>query len=86
VYFGREYHHNQLTMIVPHGCGNSGPGRDYPRWDDRRAYDAILSMMRDGKMDVAPIVNPVVSVNDAPDIFRRMRDEADSIAKFAVKF
>lgn len=86
VYFGREYHHNQLTMIVPHGCGTSGPARDYPRWDDRRAVDAILSMMQAGKMNVAPIVNPVVSTVDAVDIFRRMRDEADVIAKFAVTF
>jgi threonine dehydrogenase-like Zn-dependent dehydrogenase len=86
IYFGREYHHNQLTMIVPHGCGNSGPARDYPRWDDRRAFDAILSMMGSGKMDVASIVDPVVGMDDAPDIFRRLRDEADSIAKFAVKF
>ncbi len=31
-------------------------------------------------------VNPVVGRAEAPDIFRRMRDEADSIAKFAVKF
>jgi len=86
IYFGREYHHNQLTMIVPHGCGGSGPARDYPRWDDNRAFDAILSMMRQGKMDVAAIVNPVVGVEDAPDIFRRMRDESDQIAKFAVRF
>jgi threonine dehydrogenase-like Zn-dependent dehydrogenase len=86
VFFGREFHHNQLTMIVPHGCGIAGPGRDFPRWDDRRAYDAVLAAMATGRLDIAAIVNPVVGVNDAPDIFRRMRDEADSIAKFAVKF
>ena len=86
IFFGREYHHNQLNMIVPHGCGGSQPPRDYPRWDDARAYDAILSMMATGKMDVTAIVNPVVNTTEAVHIFRRMRDEADSIAKFAVQF
>jgi len=43
-------------------------------------------MMRQGKLTVAPIVNPVVGRSEAVDLFRRMRDEPDRIVKFAVRF
>ncbi|MEK6793407.1 MAG: zinc-binding alcohol dehydrogenase [Spirochaetota bacterium] len=86
VFLGREFHHNRLTMIVPHGCGFGHPPRDIPRWDERRAVAAILSMMRQGKLNVGGIVDPVVGTAEALDMFRRMRDEPDAIVKFAVKF
>ncbi|HXV44208.1 MAG TPA: zinc-binding alcohol dehydrogenase, partial [Anaerolineae bacterium] len=50
LWLGREWHHNRLTMIVPHGCGWGHLPRDYPRWDQKRAYDAIVSLMRQGRL------------------------------------
>jgi threonine dehydrogenase-like Zn-dependent dehydrogenase len=86
VFFGREFHHNRLNVIVPHGCGGGHPPRDFPRWDGNRAFDAIFHLMRQGKLNVAPIINPVVGRPEAADLFRRMRDEPDRIVKFGVKF
>ena len=50
LWLGREWHHNRLTMIVPFGCGWMNVPRDYPRWDEQRAYDAIASLMRQSKL------------------------------------
>ena len=33
LHLGREWHHNRLTMLVPHGCGWGHHPRDYPHWD-----------------------------------------------------
>lgn len=86
LWLGREFHHNRLEMVVPHGCGWGHPPRDYPRWDTRRAYEAILSQMRRGQLNVQGLINPVACPAEATDLFRLCRDEPDRVIKFAVKF
>lgn len=86
LFLGRESHHNRITIVVPHGCGWGHEPRDWPRWDRTRAYEVLLDQMRNGRLDVARIVSPVVGVGEAPDLFRRTRDEPDKIIKFAVSF
>jgi hypothetical protein len=48
LWLGREWHHNRLNIVVPHGCGWGHPPRDYPGWDSRRAQDVLVDMMRRG--------------------------------------
>ena len=86
LWLGREWHHNRLTMVVPHGCGWGHHPRDYPRWDEKRAYDAIVSMMRKGKLTAPGLIEPVVSIEEAPEVFRLIREEPDRVHKYAVQF
>ncbi len=86
LYLGREYHHNRLTMIVPHGCGWGHEPRDYPYWDKARAYDTIVAMMRLGRLPTAGIVNKVYALEEAVRIFQDIRRRPDEIIKFAVDF
>jgi threonine dehydrogenase-like Zn-dependent dehydrogenase len=86
LWLGREWHHNRLTMVVPHGCGWGHPPRDYPRWDSVRAYDCIVSMMRQGKLSAPGLIQPVVSLEEAPAVFRWIREEPDRVIKYAVRF
>ena len=86
LWLGREWHHNRLTIVVPHGCGWGHPPRDYPRWDQERAYDCIVSMMRKGKLTAPGLVQPVVPLEDSPEVFRWIREEPDRVIKYAVRF
>jgi threonine dehydrogenase-like Zn-dependent dehydrogenase len=86
LWLGREWHHNRLTMIVPFGCGWMNVPRDYPRWDEQRAYDAIASLMRQGKLSAPGLIQPIFSLDEAPDIYELMRDEPEKAIKFGVKF
>ncbi len=86
LFLGKEAHHNRLSIIIPHGCGFGHPARDYPRWDRTRTFDTLLDQMRSGRLAVGDIVNPIVNVDEATDLFRRTRDEPDRIVKFAVQF
>jgi len=86
LWLGRELHHNRLTVIVPHGCGWGHPPRDYPRWDERRAYDAIISLMRQGKLNAPGLIDPVVAIEQGPEVFRLIEKEPDRVIKFAVQF
>ena len=86
MWLGREWHHNRLTMIVPHGCGFGTPPRDFPRWDERRAYDALVSLMRQGTLSAPGLIDPVVAFNDADDILQTVHDHPDGSIKFGVRF
>ena len=86
MWLGREWHHNRLTMIVPHGCGWGTPPRDYPRWDEGRAYACIASMMRKGRLTAPGLITPVVSLEDGPDVWRMIREEPDKVIKYAIRF
>lgn len=86
LWLGREWHHNRLTMLVPHGCGWGHPPRDYPLWDEQRAYDVLASMMRQGKLTAPGLVQPVVSPNEAVNVFDLIRDDPDKVIKYAVRF
>lgn len=86
LWLGRGWHHNRLTMIVPHGCGWGHPPRDYPRWDEQRAYDCIVSMMRSGRLTAPGLISPVVSLDEGPEVFRLIEHEPDRVIKFAVRF
>jgi threonine dehydrogenase-like Zn-dependent dehydrogenase len=86
IWLGREWHHNRLTMIVPHGCGWGHPPRDYPRWDEQRAYDALASLMHKGKLTAPGLITPVVSLAEGPEIFQRIQQAPDQVIKYAVQF
>ncbi|MGC9467725.1 MAG: zinc-dependent alcohol dehydrogenase [Anaerolineae bacterium] len=86
LWLGREWHHNRLTMVVPHGCGWGHPPRDYPRWDQQRAYDVLASMMRQGKLTAPGLIQPVVTLEEAVTVFDLVRDEPEKVIKYAVRF
>jgi threonine dehydrogenase-like Zn-dependent dehydrogenase len=86
VFFGREWHHNRLTMIVPHGCGWGHPPRDYPRWDQQRAYDTLATMMRKGRLDVTGLINLTIPFEDGAKIFDTLKNTPDQVIKYAIKF
>jgi threonine dehydrogenase-like Zn-dependent dehydrogenase len=86
MWLGREWHHNRLNIVVPHGCGWGHPPRDYPRWDRKRAYDCIVSMMRQKKLTAPGLIQPIVSLEGGQAVFDLMRDDPDQVIKYAVRF
>ena len=86
LWLGREWHHNRLTMVVPHGCGWGHPPRDYPRWTRERAYDAIISLMRQGKLRADGLIDPVVPLEQGPEVFRLIQENPGQVVKYAVRF
>jgi threonine dehydrogenase-like Zn-dependent dehydrogenase len=86
LWLGREWHHNRLSMIVPHGCGWGHPPRDYPRWDEQRAYDALASLMRKGKLTAPGMIHPIVSFEDGPNVFPLIENAPEQVIKYAIRF
>jgi threonine dehydrogenase-like Zn-dependent dehydrogenase len=86
MWLGREWHHNRLTMIVPHGCGWGHLPRDYPGWDQQRAYDCIASMMHKGCLTAPGLINMVASLDEGPEVFSLIQNEPEKAIKFAIQF
>ena len=86
LWLGREFHHNRLALVVPHGCGWGHPPRDHPGWDERRAYDAIVSLMRKGTLTAPGLVRPVVSLDEGPDVWRLIEHDPDRVIEYAARF
>ena len=86
LWLGREWHHNRINVVVPHGCGWGHPPRDYPRWDQDRANECIVSMMRKGKLTAPGLIRPMVSFGEGPTLFDLIRDEPDKVIKYGVRF
>ena len=86
LWLGRGFHHNRLTMVVPHGCGWGHPPRDHPRWDGDRAYDCIVSMMRKGRLTAPGLIDPVVPLEEGSAVWHWIEHEPDKVIKYAVRF
>lgn len=86
LWLGREWHHNRLTMIVPHGCGWGHPPRDYPLWTEQRAYNAIASMMQKGRLTAPGLVNLTLSLEEGKKVFDLIRERPNDVIKYAIQF
>ena len=86
LWLGHEFHRNRLTMIVPHGCFLGHKPRDYSRWDEYRAYDAIISMMRQGALTAPGLIQPLVSLDDGPAVWDLVVNEPAEVVKFGIRF
>ena len=73
-------------MIVPHGCGVGTPPRDMPRWDEARAWEVIVGMLRARRLTLPGLVSPIVSLDEAPEVFSWIDREPSKVVKFAVRF
>jgi threonine dehydrogenase-like Zn-dependent dehydrogenase len=86
LWLGREWHHNRLSIVVPHGCGWAHPPRDYPRWDRERAQEVLVSMMRQGKLKAPGLIDPIVSIDEMQGVFDLIRDDPGKVIKYGVRF
>lgn len=57
------------------GAGSPDP-RDYP-YDEANNRATILNLMRDGLLDVSPLITHKVPVEEAPEMYRMLHDEKD---------
>ena len=86
LWLGREFHRNRLTVIVPHGCYLGHKPRDHSRWDEYRAYDAIISMMRQGALTAPGLIQPLVSLDEGPAVWDLVVNKPAEVVKFGIRF
>jgi threonine dehydrogenase-like Zn-dependent dehydrogenase len=81
---GREAHINRPTFVFTRA--ESEPHRDHPRWNNRRLADAAWELLAAGRLDCAPIVQPIVAFDDVVDAYREIDEHPERSVKLGVRF
>src|SRR5437870_2318656 len=66
--FGREAHFNRPRFVFPRV--ESEPHHDHPRWSATRPSQTAWELLASGKLDWSPIIQPMVSFDDAAEAYR----------------
>ena len=87
LWLGREFILNSLTMFVPKGNGAMEyKPADFPLWDQFRIYDTIVSKMKQGQLTAPGLIDPIVSLEDVPRVFRLIKHHPEEVIKYGVHF
>ncbi len=81
---GREAHFNQPNILLSRAC--SDPNREYPRWDFDRLCKTAWEMLAQGKLKCENIVDPVVSIEEAADMYMHIEQNPNESVKLGVSF
>ncbi len=81
---GEEWHHNRIDMISSRAC--SDPNRDHPMWDNARIRETAFNLLREGKLSVEGIVQPIVPFDEALEAYKRIDQDPASGIKLAVVY
>ena len=85
-----DFYEKELSFQVScsYGPGRYDPtyeerGVDYPvgfvRWTEQRNFEAVLDMMADGRIDMAPLVSHRFAIEDAPQAYEIVAGSAPSL-------
>jgi len=60
-------------------------GRDYPfgfvRWTEQRNFEAILELIRSGKLDVKSMIEAEVALDDAPELYAKIGENKAALGQ-----
>lgn len=85
-----DFYTKELSFQVScsYGPGRYDPtyeedGVDYPlgfvRWTEQRNFEAVLSMMASGQLDVKPLITHRFAFNDAPSAYMLLSDDKQAL-------
>ncbi len=83
LYLGEEFHFNQLDIISARAC--SHPQREL-FWDESRIVDTLLRLFEDKLLHPYGLPDPIVSMNELPDAYGKIKHAPDEVVKVAVRY
>ena len=81
---GREAHFNQPNILISRAF--SEPNREYPRWDFERICTTSWEMLAKGQLKCENIVDPVVSIDQAAEMYMHIEQNPNESVKLGVVF
>jgi threonine dehydrogenase-like Zn-dependent dehydrogenase len=86
LYLGEEFHVNRPTIVASQASSYwDNPDRDHPLWDERRAQDACAELFRRGKLSPEGILDPIVSLDEAPEVLQAVRHDPARVLKAGIR-
>jgi threonine dehydrogenase-like Zn-dependent dehydrogenase len=82
---GEEWHFNRQIMVSGARV-ESEPYRDFPRWDKKRVYETVIELLRQKKLKVEGLLDPIVNFNEAIKGYRMIDKEPEKTINLGVKY
>jgi len=82
---GEEWHFNR-QILVSGARLESEPYRDHPRWKRRRVYDTVVQLLRQNRLSVEGILDPVANFEEAIEAYRMIEEEPEKTIKLGVRY
>jgi threonine dehydrogenase-like Zn-dependent dehydrogenase len=80
-----EFHLNRPTLVGSQAVWNN-PDRSHPLWNQQRAQDAAIELLRSGLVTGAGIVTPIVPFGDAAAALGELLHAPEQAIKLGVNF
>ncbi len=83
LYLGEEFHFNQLEIISARAC--SHPQREL-YWNESRIVDTLTRLFEGGSLHPYGLPDPIVSMDELPDTYGKIKHAPDEVVKVAVRY
>ena len=85
LYLGEEFHVNRPTLVASQAVW-ANPDRDHPRWNEARAQTTCADLFASGRFTSRGVLDPVVSLREAPDVLDAVFHDPGRVLKVGVRF
>jgi threonine dehydrogenase-like Zn-dependent dehydrogenase len=85
LYLGEEFHVNRPTVVASQAVWDN-PDRDHPRWNAERAQAACAELFLTGRLTSRGVLDPVVSLQEAPGVLDAILHDPGRVLKVGVRF
>ena len=83
LYLGEEFHFNQIDIVSARAC--SRPQRNL-FWEEDRIFEILVRLFREGTLHPHGLPDPVVTPDELPEAYGKMRHAPDEVIKVAVRW
>ncbi|MCD6334886.1 MAG: zinc-binding alcohol dehydrogenase [Candidatus Latescibacteria bacterium] len=83
VYLGEEFHFNLLNIVSARAC--SHPQREL-HWDGERMFGTLIELFVQSALKPHGLPGPVVSPEELPEAYGKIRHAPDEVLKVAVRY
>ncbi len=83
LFLGEEFHFNQLEIISARAC--SHPQREL-FWDEGRIVDTLIRLFVAGSLHASGLPDPIVTMDELPETYGKIRHAPDEVVKVAVRY
>ncbi len=83
LYLGEEFHFNQIDLVSTRACSRPQRGLF---WEEDRIFDTLIRLFTAGTLAPRGLPDPVVTPEELPDAYGKIRHAPDEVVKVAVRY
>lgn len=83
LYLGEEFHFNQIDIVSARACSRPQRGLF---WEEDRILETLVRLFRAGTLHPHGLPDPVVTPDELPEAYGKMRHAPDEVIKVAVRY